>query len=187
MLSGVTLHDANYQSGNGEVYEFDSTGYTFEFYIPENVLTSGSAMLAYINGGMTGTATNTQYSYVLSVGTNNTYTLTMGRSNLTTDPTDITWNPSGSVDNALLANTAYKVTVTGTNSQTIVVSKSEDPSHFYTRTIVGGQLVFAQGVTTPTTGFNTAFAVPAPAVPEPATATLSLLALASLAARRRRK
>lgn len=78
--------------------------------------------------------------------------------------------------------------VTGSGTVDIYKSKAvSDTIHFNTEglTVIGAENVNFEIVTG--SGVQLKYDIPTPAVPEPTTATLSLLALAGLAARRRRK
>ncbi len=158
---------------NSNVYTVDS--FTFSFMIPEGVLTSGSSeFLAYVHANGVSNGNNTQISFVLTEA-DGSYTLKAGRSNTTDDLTDITWQNTSEFTN-LAANTVYSLTTTSGNISTVTLTPAVTTSdnQYDNQIITGGS--------TATAKFNSTYTVP-----EPATATLSLLALAGLAARRRRK
>ncbi len=190
-LGSISATNKNYQSESMDVYAVGN--HTFTFTIPSDALTANnSTILAYINGGGIGGSNNKQITYMLTAteGEDNTtvYTLTMGRSNNTLDAASILWS-SRAVSESLTSGTTYTVTTTGGDTSSAQVTANG--GFLNTRTF-DSQILFANDVTTLSSGFNSTFAVKTSEggsgnIPEPTTATLSLLALAGLAARRRRK
>ncbi len=151
----------------------DIGSYAMTFYIPEDTTLSSAVTLATINFG--GTTSPNGYTFTLSQS-GSTYSLTAGR------------------------NTNDSVTFTGLTAGTTYTLSGADATsanHTHNITLNGetkgfeGQIYVSGPQATATTYFNTAYSVPTSGgsdnVPEPTTATLSLLALAGLAARRRRK
>ncbi len=196
-INGVTSTATSSKNiDGGDVYTIDA--FTLSFYIPEDTFTSGSSdILAYVNGADTNTSkTNRQITFTLTEN-NGTYTLRAGRSALTMSvPTSSQWQTVYAEFTGLTSGTTYTLTTTSGNTSTPTLKAGDTTINATTgHTNYENQVVFKlNGGDCNVAQFNDAFAVPTvtpdtptESVPEPTTATLSLLALAGLAARRRRK
>ncbi len=150
---------------------FYAGDYTFEFMIFDeaDVSTSGTTLAAYYGGSKGDTYGQNWYTLT---NTDGNITLTVGRGNGSTYQDNKTFT-------GLETGVVYTVSNVGADqSQTVTLTGGDINSTVnYAGNMNGGD-----ADTTMTVTFNQTFAVP-----EPATATLSLLALAGLAARRRRK
>ncbi len=175
---------------NEAIYAGD---FTFEFMIhdADDVASTGT-LLAYYKGAAPTDNAHSQQSFVLTKQGDEvsgyTFSLLIGRSNgeLTwADGTPITFaGLEEGVVYTVKNNTSYSTMYIGLHTQDGQIGSDGQPGTerlTYEGKINGGtQSILETG--TLSTSFNQTFAVP-----EPATATLSLLALAGLAARRRRK
>ncbi len=195
-LSGIAgaatfeVTSGNYNSGGPYTAPSD---YTFQFVIPEGMdMTSAWTLLAYINGGNTGNIDsdkNRQISFCLENGTTpGLYFLNVIRSNMADDTKSLKEGSSSTYFSKLDANVVYTLSAVADGNYSTITLTGEG----YTTATkkLDSQIVcksdFSAGV--PLNSFLDDRFVPASdAVPEPATATLSLLALAGLAGRRRRK
>ena len=170
-----------------------SADYVLTFTLAQDyTLQHGGSVVAFYRGS----AVNDTYGYnaITLGGTNEALTLTVGRgrvNNTLNDATGIdantTFTPTGSAaDSVTFATTitkgvAYTLSVTGGDqSMTPTLSwvDAEGIAQSLTASSYKGNM---NGNAALTYAVNTEY------IPEPATATLSLLALAGLAARRRRK
>ncbi len=171
-------------------YMYDLT-YSIDFMFSENSLEKGtSTIIAYANGGYTGDNV-AQHTYVLSRDAEGAYTVTMGRTNVTTDVASLSYSSQGgSATQALTAGVVYTLSTSADiGGATLTWDDAEKGVQVNTR-YYDDYLNYSQtGISSieDATARTVVKVNSAYAVPEPATATLSLLALAGLAARRRRK
>ncbi len=183
-------------SGSGSTTNAGEVVFTFHIELTDTIGSAGT-ILAYYNGGASDTPS--QNTYLLTAGASGTYTLTIGRSNSTTDATGLTWGNGSPVSiTGILASTTYTLTDKMPSNSGVdngrQITLSADGKEDLVSGLYDGNMYSSVLTGSLTTGFNTDFAVPTvtpdtptESVPEPTTATLSLLALAGLAARRRRK
>ena len=170
-----------------------SGDYVLTFTLAQDyTLQHGGSVVAFYRGS----ATNDTYGYnaITLGGTNEALTLTIGRgrvnntlNNATGIDANTTFTPTGSAEDSVTFATtitkgvAYTLSVTGGDqSMTPTLSwvDAEGITQSLTANSYNGNM---NGNAALTYVVNTEY------IPEPATATLSLLALAGLAARRRRK
>ncbi len=180
---------ATYKSTWEGCYYYDLT-FSVDFTFSVDSLEKGtSAIVAYVTDGRTD-GNVVQYTYVLQRSEAGDYTMTFGRTNATNVLADLSYSSGGSEPTqALTAGRVYTISADDTYTGSRVSWKENDTVAFNTRyyddyVAVNTSLVSSAdeaGAATKVV-INQAFAVP-----EPATATLSLLALAGLASRRRRK
>ncbi len=190
---------ATWKSEWNGCYYYDLT-FSLDFSFSENSLANNtSAIVAYITDGRTA-GDAVQYTYVLNRDTEGVYTLTMGRTNATNDITALSYSSGGNdATQPLTAGTVYTLsgddTYMGSKiSWTVNGVESVNTRNYDDYVAVNTSLVSSaeEAAAAHHVMLNSAFVPSAitpdtPPVPEPTTATLSLLALAGLAARRRRK
>ena len=193
-LAGVAMADehlaiiAEFTQAPVQAGNFWSGDYELTFTLAEDyTLQHGGALVGFYRGS----AVNDNYGYnaITLGGTNDALTLTVGR---------------GRVQNTLNNATGIGANTTVAYQDNVTFTTAIEKGVTYTLSVTGGDQAM-----TPTLSWTTAdgiqseklasyngnmngnaaltYAVNTVMIPEPATATLSLLALAGLAARRRRK
>ncbi len=199
-LDGVTLSYDEQMVEDSTTYNVDA--FSFDFCITSNALAEGSSILAYVSGEYDAPGGTAQITFILEK-LEDSYTLWTKQTNLATDVSSINEINSASSIKNLQENVVYTLSatpMTGTyGSSDLQVSVSGSDGSTLSKRITGGNYIYLPGDVTaasipaPAAAMNSAFAAsalpeqPSQAAPEPTTATLSLLALAGLAARRRRK
>ncbi len=199
-LTTVPIKGADWDNSYAGDYTF-----TFKIFNSDDVATTGTILAYYANGA---TGADSRITYALSKqevvdapGTY-TYTLQVGR---TGDGDSALTFVNGGTYTGLVANEVYTLVnnISGvtqvaklTDSKGSLIDNSTGDDWTDGRLKYNGAIMPKDNISTgsmATVYFNENFSESrvitpdTPAVPEPATATLSLLALAGLAARRRRK
>ncbi len=160
---------------------FYAGDYEFDFMVHDiaDVSTAGTTLMSY-----SGTDSGNDYGqnwYKLTLTENRLIKLTVGRGNGTT------YQDSATFATAIVVGEHYHVSCVGASGAQTVTLTPYDTTELDTANAeiadpYNGNMNGGDANTKMTVTFNQTFAIP-----EPATATLSLLALAGLAARRRRK
>ena len=180
--------DAEFTTPPTQAGNFWAGSYVLTFTLADDyTLEHGGAVVGFYRGS----ATNDTYGYnaITLGGTNDALTLTIGRGrvNNTLDGgngigvnTTVSYQDNVTFNTTIQKGVTYTLSVTG-GDQTMT------PTLSWTDAELGAQTVTAASYNGNMNGQATiVYAVNKEMIPEPATATLSLLALAGLAARRRR-
>ncbi len=171
---------------------FYAGNFSFDFALSEGMdLSTETLIAAYGGSNLNGSLSANMFAIQL---TDAGYTLTAGRgqtnwSDTAASPTSYSFSENKSTATALTlsTDTVYTVSVVGTDQSQTVTLMQGDTTITTLASYNGNMNNSVNG--NMNTRYNQAFNPNAvtPVVPEPTTATLSLLALAGLAARRRRK
>ncbi len=193
-LDEVTLSYAD-EGWAGSTYILNAL--SFDFCITSDSLTEGKAILAYVASGYVADDNTDQVTFTLEK-VEDSYTLRTAASNYTTEVSELVNSASISIT-GLQENVVYTLSTTPTEAnpkRSNVTLTGNDGSLFSASYPVSTYLFKPEDVTDAVISadvamMNAAFAVsvdaPTASIPEPTTTTLSLLTLAGLAARRRRK
>ena len=216
-LAGVAMADGTNEFNVPTLGNFYAGDYCFSFTIDEADVIYTDGMITGLNGGKVlaiyGVYSGDNYktnAFVLNVQ-DGAITLSAGRGSLSgvansTAPITANTNYTFGTDTGapdydhsdvgLTVGTTYTIVnqtvVSGTNGMQNISIYAGDFNSALDTLVYKGNMTGGNANTTMATWGNTAYnvanaVVPAPSIPEPATATLSLLALCGLAARRRRK
>ena len=194
-LAGVAMADehlaiiAEFTQAPVQAGNFWSDDYELTFTLAEDyTLQHGGSVVAFYRGEAIDNSHG--YNAITLGGTNDALTLTVGRGRVFNTlngatgigaNTTVTYQDKVTFDVTIEKGVTYTLSVTGAN-------QSMTPTLSWTTAELGTQSVAADSYAGNMNGNATIVsAVNTVMIPEPATATLSLLALAGLAARRRRK